>query len=280
MINIADLKRGVALTRTSRRAILSFLSIAIVAGFALPELLASESALKDTKPGRLRETVDVEAYPWASIGKVNFAGFDEQQSCTGSVIGLQQYLTAAHCLYNARTPAHQLLSAGSIHFLLGFSRGEYRMHRVAVRYVVSPKFNYRDKKAAGNDWAVLYVDEAFPPEIRPLRLATTRSLPGTSVETAGYSAFQSKVMTADRHCQVTAVSDDGNLVFNDCVFRRGSSGAPLLGKDTETEVSILGVISRAAAFDEPEERSTAAGVAAAAAPIAEFIASQPAQIVH
>jgi protease YdgD len=277
MMNVVDCKRGATLIGTSRRAIVWFLSFVVLAGPALPRLLASD-ATKGSEPERLREIVDVDAYPWSSIGKVNFADFDEQQSCTGSVVGPQQFLTAAHCLYNASTPAHQLLPAGSIHFLLGFSRGEYRMHRVAVRYTVSPKFEYRDKNTAGDDWAVVYVDEAFPREIRPLRLATTRSLPGTLVETAGYSAYQSKVMTADKHCRVIAVSVDGKVVFNDCVFRRGSSGAPLLGRDAENEALILGIISRAVTFDEPQNHSTSAGVAAAAAPIAEFIASQSAQI--
>ena len=277
---VADRKHGTALIRTTRRAILSFLPIVLVAVPASCGLFASEAVYKTNEPELLRELVDVDIYPWSSIGKVDFAGFNERQSCTGSVIGPEMVLTAAHCLYNGSTPAHQLLSAGSIHFLLGFSRGEYRLHRVSTRYVVSPKFDYRDQKTAGDDWAVIYVDEAFPSDIKALRLATTRTLPGTLVETAGYSAYQSKVMTADKHCQVTAVSADGKLVFNNCVFRHGNSGGPLLGKDADAEDLILGVISRAVTFDEPQEHPAAAGVAAAAAPIAEFMASQPAWMAH
>ena len=269
---IADRTLNTVLIKISRRAILSFLSIVLVASSASPRLFATEAALTRTKSELIGEIVDVDIYPWSSIGKVNFAGFDEQQSCTGSVIGPKQLLTAAHCLYHAKSPAHQLLSAGAIHILLGFNRGEYRTHRVGARYAVSPKFEYGNKGTAGDDWAVVYVDEPFPPDITPLRLATTRSLPGTLVETAGYSTYQSKVMTADKHCQIKAVSADGKFVFNDCVFRHGNSGGPLLGKNGPGKDLILGVLSLS--LDEAQEHPTAAGVAAAAAPIAEFMASQ------
>lgn len=231
--------------------------------------------LDQTEPELHREIVDVNAYPWSSIGKVNIAGFDKQQSCTGSVIGPKQFLTAAHCLYDARTTPHQLFSPGSIHLVLGFSRGEYRTHRVGARYMVSPKFNY-DKETAGDDWAVIYVDEPFPSEITPLRLATTRSLPGTLVETGGYSTYQSKVMTADKHCHITAVSADWKLIFNDCVIRHGDSGGPLLGKGADSEGLIWGVISLGFRVDESQKQSTTVdAAAAAAAPIADFMASQP-----
>jgi protease YdgD len=243
--NVIIIADRTALIRTTHGAILPFLSIVVVAILAFSGLFATEAALKATRSELLREIVDVNTYPWSSIGMVNFAGFDERQSCTGSVIGPGEFLTGAHCLYNARTPAHQVLSAGSIHVLLGFSRGEYRMHRVGARYALSPKFHYGNRKTAGDDWAVIYVDEPFPSDIRPLRLATKRSLPGTLVETAGYSTYQSEVMTADTDCHVVAVSADGKLVFNDCVFRHGNSGRPLLAKDGDSEGLILGVISLA-----------------------------------
>jgi protease YdgD len=255
-----------------RYAIPLLLSIVLV---AIPGLAASEVVLDQSATELHREIVDVNAYPWSSIGKVNVAGFDNRQSCTGSVIGSKQFLTAAHCLYNARTTAHQLISAGSIHFVLGFNMGEYSAHRVGARYTVSPKFDYNNKETAGDDWAVVDVEEPFPPDIRPLRLATTRSLPGTSVKTGGYSTYQSEVMTADKHCHITAVSADWKLIFNDCVLRHGDSGAPLLGEDGDTEGLIWGVVSLGLGVAESQKQSKATGVAAAAAPIADFIASQP-----
>jgi hypothetical protein len=43
-----------------------------------------------------REIVDANTYPWSSIGKIGTRG----QTCTGVVVGANQVLTAAHCVYN------------------------------------------------------------------------------------------------------------------------------------------------------------------------------------
>jgi protease YdgD len=255
-----------------RCAIFFLTSIALV---AIPELATSGVVLDQSETELHRDIVDVSTYPWSSIGKVNIAGFDKQQSCTGSVIGPKQFLTAAHCLHNALTTAHQLFSPGSIHLVLGYSMGEYRAQRVGARYTVSPKYDYNNKQTAGDDWAVVYVDEPFPSDIRPLRLATTRIAPGTSVKTGGYSTSQSKAMTADKNCRVLAVSSDWKLIFNDCVVRHGDSGAPLLGKDGDSEDLIWGVIALGFSAADPQKQLTVTGAAAAAPPIADYLASQP-----
>ena len=59
--------------------------------------------------------------------------------CTGAVIGPNQFLTAAHCLYDK--PTARLLPAGSIHILVGYEKGEYRAHRVASRYTIPTTFD-------------------------------------------------------------------------------------------------------------------------------------------
>jgi protease YdgD len=256
-----------------RCAILFLLSIVLV---AIPGLATSGVIFDQSETELHREAVDVNTYPWSSIGKVNIADFDKQQSCTGSVIGPKQFLTAAHCLYNAKTTAHQLFSPGSIHLVLGFSMGEYRAQRIGARYTVSPKYDFNNKETAGDDWAVIYVEEPFPSDIRPLRLATTRIPPGTLVKTGGYSTYQSKAMTADKHCRVVAVSSDWKLIFNDCVVRHGDSGAPLLGMDGDAGDLVWGIISLGfSAAADSQRQPTVTGAAAAAAPIANYLASQP-----
>ena len=54
------------------------------------------------KPGQLgyRTRVDIGVYPWSSVGKLyNSTG----GACTGSLVGPNKVLTAAHCIFNTRT---------------------------------------------------------------------------------------------------------------------------------------------------------------------------------
>ena len=62
-----------------------------------------------------REAVDEQLYPWSSIGKLyNETG----GSCSGVVIARDKILTAAHCLFNART--RRFIPARALHFLVGY----------------------------------------------------------------------------------------------------------------------------------------------------------------
>jgi protease YdgD len=161
-----------------------------------------------------REIVDVQRFPWSSIGKVSSAG----EHCTGTVIGADRFLTAAHCLYLTRT-GHFLLPE-SINILLG--------------YTIPPAFDaslyaYPPKRTnyligARNDWAVVYTDESFPLDIKPLRLASIKPSPGIAVKMAGYPAESLYAMTADPHCQITEISHDGKLIAQNCITHSGDSG--------------------------------------------------------
>ena len=148
----------------------------------------------DQNASETRRVVDINTYPWSSIGKIGISAISVRSTCTASVIGPQQILTAAHCLYLKRT-AH-FVSASEIHFLLGYEKGQYRAHRVGSRYVTSPNFNFAKMETAGEDWAVVYVDEPFPSDTRPLRLAAVRPMPGAKVQTAGYPDDKAHMMTA------------------------------------------------------------------------------------
>src|SRR5262249_7139572 len=74
-----------------------------------------------------------------------------------------QFLTAAHCLYNKA--AGRFVSAESVHLLLGYTKGEYRVRRLASRYTIPPTFEptFEPAKIATlhDDWAILYVSEPF-----------------------------------------------------------------------------------------------------------------------
>src|ERR1700730_9281606 len=99
---------------------------------AMPWLVVGAVAMDQNASDTRREIVDISAYPWASIGKIGISAISARTTCTGSVIGPKQILTAAHCLYIKTTG--RFVSAGEIHFLLGYEKGQYRAHKVGSRY--------------------------------------------------------------------------------------------------------------------------------------------------
>src|SRR5215472_2075313 len=169
-----------------------------------------------------REIVDANTYPWSSIGKVGA----KRHWCTGVVVGSNQFLTAAHCVYNEA--AGRFISAESIHFLLGYAKGEYRVHRVASRYTIPSTFEPAKVTPLRDDWAILYISEPFPSEVRPLPLASETPAPGRAVKTGGYTAERAHMMTADQHCRIKDISSDRKLITHDCIVHHGDSGSPLL----------------------------------------------------
>ena len=141
--------------------------------------------------------------------------------------------------------------------------------------MTSPKFNFAKMETAGEDWAVVYVDEPFPSDTRPLRLAAVRPMPGAKVQTAGYPDDKAHIMTADKRCHVKTVSTDGKLITDNCIAHHGDSGGPLLSGDEDAEGLIIGVNSLGySTLVELKDQSKEGSAAAAAWAIKQSLASQ------
>jgi hypothetical protein len=105
-------------------------------------------------------------------------------------------------------------------------------------------------------------------------LAAEKPKTGTPVKTGAYPTEKAHLITADKHCHVTAVSDDGRLITDDCIVHHGDSGGPLLGED-DAEGLIWGVNSLGySQLVELKDQSKAGGAAAAAWAIAQSQASR------
>lgn len=170
------------------------------------------------------EVVDADAFPWSAVGKLyNSIG----GACTAAAVTPDKVLTAAHCLYAFRT--RRFLRPDSIHVLLGYARGAYRIHARVSAYAIGPGYDPADEtRTAAADWAVLTLAEPLPPAVRPVALAGSVPPNGTAIAIGGFAQDRAYLMTADTHCLLLGPSAGGPVLAHDCMVAHGDSGAPLL----------------------------------------------------
>jgi len=130
--------------------------------------------------------------------------------------------------FNIHTRA--LLQAGSLHVLIGASRGDYRWHRLVKHYTVGRGFDGSKGGPQGSDWARLELDSAIPDLVAPLPIATELPAPGAPIALAGYNQDHAQVLVADLACHITgtAMAAGKPFIAHDCDATRGTSGGPLL----------------------------------------------------
>lgn len=211
-------------------------TLALLAGFAC--WVAGGLAASAAPAPNHHASVDSRLYPWSSLAKLfNSVG----GSCTGAVIEGNRVLTAGHCVYAFRT--HRFLPPEAVHVLLGYDRGDYRVHARVLRYRLGPGYDPEaERRTAAADWVVLELAEPLPADVKPLRLASPPDGQDRGIMLAGFARDRAFVMTADRDCHITGTTEPGGLISHDCMIQPGDSGAPLLRQpDPEGEATIVGV---------------------------------------
>lgn len=186
-----------------------------------------------------RVTVDARAMPWAALGRVQT---ELGGRCTGVLIAPDQVLTAAHCLANRTTG--RLVQPGSVHFLQGFSRGEYTAHSRVAEIRVGTGWDAARRAPLGADWAVLRLATRIAGPTLPLWQGELPT--GAPLLLGGYQQDRPEVILADQRCAALGAGRDAAglpLLTHGCTATRGASGAPLLLTLPGGGFAVAGVLS-------------------------------------
>ncbi len=183
-----------------------------------------------------RDTAVVAPQPWSAVGKLtNETG----SSCSAVAIARDKVVTAAHCLFNARTG--QFIGADALHFLAGYRGGKYAAHARVTIYQIGTGFDpLRHAETSDHDWAVLTLAQPLPAGVVPFKLGEQATSRGTRAMMAGYPQDRAHALAFDNDCELQERVGGGRLVLHTCKGAAGTSGAPILMR-AGGEMRIAGI---------------------------------------
>lgn len=223
-----------------------------------------------------RVMVDSTAYPWRSIGQLDF----ESGACTATLVAPDVVLTAAHCFFTdgyADRP---------ISFFAGLDGDTYVEVAGIVDYYVNPRYDdnadFGPGQGNGEDWGFARLDRPLGDTLGYLAVLAPqpedqrRAISGGwfPMNQGGYSWDTGDRLSAHLGCRIIEFLAD-NSMFHECDTTLGDSGSPFFIDRGNNDYAVIALDSQF--FDLPGQTRSAylaVDARAFALPLDQFIAGQ------